>query len=107
MQEDVFSSPTGKKKKKVDLVALQSPLKRIPGMDLASVRDLIDIGVRDVDELRGRAPEALFEEVMNLREQTPPERLHYLRMAVYYAETDDPDPQLLQAWKWAGTGFPR
>ena len=80
--------------------ALQSPLKRIPGMDLASVRDLIDIGIGDIEELRGRSPEALFEEILNVREQTPPDRLHYLRLAVYYAETDDPDPRLLQAWKW-------
>lgn len=107
MQEDAFPVPLGRKKKKVDLVALQSPLKRIPGMDIASVRDLIDIGVQDVDELRGRAPEALFEEVLNLREQTPAERLHYIRMAVYYAETEDPDPRLLQAWKWADAGFPQ
>lgn len=81
--------------------ALQSPLKRIPGMDIPSVRDLIDIDIRDVDELKGRSPEALFEEILDLREQTPPERLHFLRMAVYYAENDEPDPRLLQPWKWS------
>ena len=81
--------------------ALQSPLKRIPGMDISSVRDLIDIGVEDIEELRGRSPEALFEEILNLREQTPPDRLYYLLLAVYYAETVEPDPHLLQAWKWS------
>jgi hypothetical protein len=96
--EELFGQP---RRKKVDLQALQSPLKRIPGMDIASVRDLLDIGVRDIDELRGRSPEALFEDILNLREQTPPDRLHYLRMAVYYAETEQPDPALLQAWKWS------
>jgi hypothetical protein len=101
LQENAFPTPPQKRKKKVDLVALQSPLKRIPGMDLASVRDLIDIGVQHVDDLRGRSPEALLDEILNLREQTPPDRLHYIRMAVYYAETDNPDPQLLQPWKWA------
>ena len=99
--DEIYGQSGMRKKKKVDLIALQSPLKRIPGMDIASVRDLLDIGVQDVDELRGRSPEALFEEILNLREQTAPERLHFLRMAVYYAETPDPEPHLLQAWKWA------
>ena len=91
----------GKKRKKVDIEALQSPLKRIPGMDINSVRDLLDIGIEHVDELKGRSPEALFEEIRAMREKTPGDRLHFLRMAVYYAEADDPDTDLLQAWKWS------
>jgi hypothetical protein len=101
--EDDFT-PAPRRRKKVDMQALQSPLKRIPGMDIASVRDLLDIGVEQIEDLRGRSPEALFEDILNLREQTPHERLHSLRMAVYYAETDEPDPRLLQPWKWADTG---
>ena len=69
-------------------------------MSILTVRDLLDIGIQDIDELRGRSPEALLEEIFDLREQTPRDRLSYLRLAVYYAETEDPDPQLLQAWKW-------
>jgi hypothetical protein len=91
----------GKKKKKVDVFALNSPLKRIPGMDVASVRDLIDIGFTEIDELKGRSPEALFEEIRSIKTKTPDDRLHYLRLAVYYAETDDPDPNLLEAWQWS------
>jgi len=99
---DPIQGLTGRKgKKKVDLEALQSPLKRIPGMDLTTVRDLMDIGIATIDELRGRSPEALLEEIFNLREQTPKDRLYFLRMGVYYAETETPDPQLLEAWKWS------
>ena len=101
--DNIFPEYSNRKKKKVDLEALQSPLKRIPGMDLPSVRDLLDIGIREIDELRGRSPESLFEEIQNVREQTPPERLHFLRMAVYYAETPEPDPHLLQSWRWANS----
>lgn len=104
MEDFVFGDPGKRKKKKVDMEALQSPLKRIPGMDIASVRDLLDIGIHDPEELRGRSPEALFEDILNLREQTPRDRLACLRMAVYYAETDDPDPRLMEPWKWADTG---
>ena len=88
------------KKKKVDMEALQSPLNRIPGMDIQSVRDLLDIGLQEVDDLRGRSPEVLFEEVLLLKKETPPDRLPSFRMAVYFAETDDPDPALLEPWKW-------
>ncbi len=90
------------RRRKVDYEALQAPLKRIPGMDVATVRDLLDIGLREIEELRGRAPEALFEAIRTLRPQAPRERLYALRMAVYYAETEQPDPALLQPWKWAG-----
>jgi hypothetical protein len=90
-----------KPKKKVDREALLSPLNRIPGIPLPVVRDLLDIGLQEIDELRGRSPEALFDEVLSLREQTPGDHLHAFRMAVYYAENPDPDPALLQPWKWA------
>lgn len=92
--------PAARRKKKVDYEALHSPLNRIPGMDLASVRDLLDLGYSQIDELRGRSPEALFEDVQNLRENTPADRLAVFRMAVYYAETPEPDPRLLQPWRW-------
>ncbi len=95
----------GKKRKKVDHEALQSPFNRIPGMNTDSVRDLLDIGLLDVDELRGRSPEALYEEIKAIKPKTPSDRLAYLRMCVYYAETENPDPQLLEAWKWSHSSF--
>lgn len=93
--------PPNRRKKKVDHEALHSPLNRIPGMRIEVVRDLLDIGMNHIEELRGRSPEALFEEIQNLRENTARERLFSIRMAVYYAETDEPDPALLQSHRWA------
>jgi len=95
--DDFF--PT-KKKKKVDYEALHSPLNRIPGIDLPSVRDLIDLGFSETDELRGRSPEALYEDLLNKNEQTPRDRLYAIRLAVYFAESPEPDPTLLNIWKW-------
>lgn len=92
--------PSPRPRRKVDVEALHSPLNRIPGIDLFTVRDLLDAGYRQVDELRGRSPEALYEEIQNLRENTPEDRLWVLRMAVYYAETPEPDAALLQPWCW-------
>ena len=61
----------GKKKKKVDRVALASPMMRIPRLDIQVARDLIDIGVKELYELEGRAAESLFEEIKKLRPDTP------------------------------------
>lgn len=88
------------KRKKVDVEALHSAFKRIPGMDMGTARDLLDLGFQEVDELRGRSPEALFSDIRHLKPETPEDRLPYLRMAVYFAEADPPDPRLLEAWKW-------
>lgn len=72
-----------KKKKKVDYEALNSALMRIPRMDVATARNLIDIGIREIFELQGRAPEVLFEEARSKNNQIPEDRIRYFRMAVY------------------------
>lgn len=89
-----------KKKKKVDHEALNAPLMQIPGMKVDAVRALLNAGVREIYELSGRAPEVLFEES---RAKTPDLNdvlLPYFRMAVYYAEADDPDSSLMSPHAW-------
>ena len=91
-----------KKKEKVDYEALNSRLMQIPKMDIASARDLLDIGIQDVFELEGRSPESLFETIRKLKPQADPRRLWYLRMAVYFAENKtDPDPGKMTPWAWS------
>jgi hypothetical protein len=92
--------PPRGRKKKVDYEALHSPLKRIPGLTVAEVRDLLDLGIRQIDELSGRSPQVLFDEVREMRKETPDDRLWAFRLAVYYAETPEPDPKLLSSWQW-------
>ncbi len=89
-----------KKKKKVDYEALNSALMRIPRMDVAAARNLIDIGIRDIFELQGRAPEVLFEEAKRKAENIPEDRVRYFRMAVYYAECPDPQQDKLHPDAW-------
>lgn len=88
------------RKKKVDYEALQSPLMRIPRMDVATARNLIDLGIRDIFELKGRAPEVLFEEARRKDTTIPEDRIRYFRMAVYYAETDEPVQNRLHPDQW-------
>lgn len=92
--------PPRGRKKKVDYEALHSPLKRIPGLSVVEVRDLLDLGLRQVDDLAGRSPEVLLEEIRQLRPATPEDRLWAFRLAVYYAETPEPDAKLLASWQW-------
>ncbi|MGE9291584.1 MAG: hypothetical protein ACQKBT_11370, partial [Puniceicoccales bacterium] len=80
----------GRKKKKVDYEALNAPLMQIPGMKVDAVRALLNAGVREIYELSGRAPEVLFEESKAKNPDLNPVLLPYFRMAVYYAETDEP-----------------
>jgi hypothetical protein len=88
------------KKKKVDYAALQSPLMRIPRMDVAAARSLMDLGVRDVFQLQGRAPEVLWEEARAKNPDIPADRIRYFRMAVYYAEEASPELSKLHPDAW-------
>jgi hypothetical protein len=89
-----------KKKKKVDYEALNSALMRIPRMDVAAARNLIDIGVKEIYNLQGRAPEVLFEEARQKNEEIPEDRIRYFRMAVYYAECDSVEIVKLHPDAW-------
>ena len=89
-----------KKKKKVDYEALNSSFMRIPRMNVETARNLIDIGIRDIFELQGRAPEVLFEDARTLTGAIPPDRIRYFRMAVYYAEHSTPDKSKLHPDAW-------
>lgn len=97
--ENPFEMPQ-RGRKKADYAALSSPLARIPGIDVKTVRDLIDVGFGHVDELRGRSPEVIFGQICDHKPGTPKERLFALRLAVYYAENSDPDPAKLEIWAW-------
>ena len=90
-----------KKKKKVDYEALSSAFMRIPGMDVMAARALIDLGFKETYELVGRAPESLFEAYKKKKMDAPAQILWGLRMAVYVAETPEPDPRKLKPALWA------
>lgn len=89
-----------KKKKKVDYEALNSALMRIPRMDVAAARDLIDLGIREIYDLQGRAPEVLMEDARIKNPEIPQDRIRYFRMAVYYAECESPETARLHPDAW-------
>ncbi|MDX2109313.1 MAG: helix-hairpin-helix domain-containing protein [Verrucomicrobiota bacterium] len=95
---DPYARP--KKNKDADFEAVNSPLNRIPGIELHAVRDLLDIGISQVYELSGRSPDVLYEEIRKKKPATPRTRIASLRLAVYYAETPSPEQSKLSRWAW-------
>jgi len=87
--------------KKVDYEALNSALMRIPHMNVSVARNLIDLGICEIYQLRGRSPEILLEDTKNRNTKTPDNLISYFRMAVYFAECDLPESSKLHpdAWK--------
>ena len=89
-----------KKKKSTDYEALNSPIMRIPKMNIETARVLIDLGIRELYELEGRSPEVLFEEYKKKQPNAFKSHLYTIRLAVYYAECEDPDPVKLHPQAW-------
>ena len=76
-------------------------LCRIPGVGPSIATDLMSLGIREVAELRGRDPEALYAELCAQKEQKLDRCLLYVfRCAVYFASTAEHDPEKLKWWNW-------
>lgn len=89
------------KRKKVDYEALGSSFMRIPKMDIATARSLINLGYRESFQLIGVSPEVLFEEIKKRNPSVSKEILYKLRMAVYFVENPDCDPRKINPLVWA------
>ena len=94
------SSPNRPKKKKVDYGALCSEFMRLPHMRVETARCLLDMGFQHLDEMAGRCPEALFQDALKKWPNLSLKNRTYFRMLVYYAENENPDPQMLHPLYW-------
>ena len=100
VEPDVPLAPHPRKRRQVDQEALNSPLARLPGLDVALVRGLLTLGVQRPDDLFGRAPEVLREELEPHLDPAPPDLLERLRLAVYVVETPEPERAKLHPSAW-------
>lgn len=83
-------------------------LRRIPGVGPAVAQDLWGLGIRRVDDLRGRDPQALYDELCRQAGMHVDRCMLYVfRCAVYFAETPDPVPERLDWWWWKDPSPPR
>lgn len=83
-----------------------TPLRAIPGVGPATEGDLRYLGYHSVEELRGADPLTMYER-MNAIQGPHLDRcvLYVFRCTVYYAETADPDPELLKWWNWKDRAY--
>ena len=76
-------------------------LRTIPGIGKSISRNLFDIGIRRVGDLRNKNPEKLYEQSNKLvGARQDPCLLYTFRCAVYFAKTKNPKPELLKWWNW-------
>lgn len=86
-----------------DRAALKE-LQRIPGIGPRLARDLADLGIRQVGDLRHRNPERLYDQLRALRGRHEDRCVLYaFRCAVYFATTQNPEPEKLKWWNWLET----
>jgi hypothetical protein len=76
-------------------------LEQIPGVGKSVAENLRRLGITSVSQLKGKDPEKLYKRLCDF-DASPVDRcmLYVLRCAVYYASTEDPDPERLKWSNW-------
>jgi hypothetical protein len=78
-----------------------TPLQRIPGVGPNIAEDFHDLGYHQVEDLRKADPERLYERLCTLRGAHVDRCVLYVfRCAVYFADNQEHDPELLKWWNW-------
>jgi hypothetical protein len=76
-------------------------LREIPGVGVKTAADMRDIGIESVRDLEGRDPQELYDRLCFQKGATIDRCMLYVfRCAVYYASSDEHDPDLLKWWNW-------
>ena len=78
-------------------------LQVVPGVGESIAADLWDIGIHSVEDLKGKNPQQMYENLNRLKGRTQDRCVLYVfRCAVYYASTPAArhDPHLLKWWHW-------
>lgn len=80
---------------------MKSELLQIPSVGPKTAEDLIRIGYPTIASLRGADPEELYRLDCEARGFLVDRcQLYVYRCAVYYAETENPDPEKCKWWNW-------
>ncbi len=76
-------------------------LQTIPGVGPAISKDLYNLGIRSVADLKGKNPEELYEQLCIYQGRKVDRCMLYVfRCAVYYASEESPEPEKLKWWNW-------
>ncbi len=76
-------------------------LEQISGVGKTIARDMQNIGIHSIDDLKDRQAEQLYDRLSEFK-ASPVDRcmLYVFRCAIYYASNTDHDPQLLKWENW-------
>lgn len=78
-----------------------SELRTIPGIGPSMERDLVDLGINRIADLKGKNPELMYEALCTIRHARIDRCVLYVfRCAVYFAEHEKHNPELLKWWNW-------
>lgn len=73
----------------------------VPGVGESLSKDLVDLGYRKVNKLKGENPETMYQNLMALRGHHIDRCVLYVfRCAVYYVSNSAHEPELLKWWNW-------
>lgn len=78
-------------------------LIKIPGVGRSIARDLLNIGIKSICDLKGRDPEELYTLSNNFQGKVQDRCLLYVfRCAVYYASTpeEERESEKMKWWNW-------
>jgi len=76
-------------------------LEAVPGIGKSLAKDLRDLDIKTVSDLRGRDPVKMYNDLCLIRGGHQDRCVLYVfRSAVYFAATDNPDPELVKWWNW-------
>lgn len=85
-----------------------SELRRIPGVGKNIEEDLRNIGIKAIDDLKGKDPQELYRKDCEFKGfQEDKCQLYVFRLAVYFAETENPDKEKLKWWYWKDKSYPQ
>jgi nucleotidyltransferase/DNA polymerase involved in DNA repair len=72
----------------------------IPGVGKSIAKDLEQLGFNTVGSLKDADPQKMYDELCSLNGQQDRCLLYVFRCAVYFASTNNPDPDKLKWWNW-------
>ena len=79
----------------------KSELEQIPGVGKSIARDLQNIGIHSIADLKSKNPETLYAQSNQFAGMTQDRCLLYVfRCAVYFAGQENPEPDKLKWWNW-------
>ncbi len=76
-------------------------LEQIPGVGKTIARDMHNIGIHSIDDLKGRQAQQLYDRLCQFKASLIDRCMLYVfRCAIYYASNTDYDPELLKWQNW-------